>query len=102
MRHSSKRGGWIAKAYPEQHTSFSQTNLDLQEPLTEGNLECESLDSFFDDEFEEHDKLGLLLSCNTLGVESKVNNNFQLTVNHCYCSCTGHKARLGFRGNRHP
>lgn len=73
MRRSSKRG-WVAKAYPEQQSSSSQPNLDL-ELFTGSRLDSESLDSFFDDEFEDQnqgEKLGLLLCCNTLGVESKV------------------------------
>lgn len=68
MRNSSKRG-WVAKAYPSgSHNSSSQPNLDA-DFFTES---CESFDSFFDDEFEEQEKLGNLLSCNTLGVETKV------------------------------
>ena len=77
MRRSSKRG-WVAKAYPDQNSSFSQPNLEL-EPLTGSRLDSESLDSFFDDEFEDQNQgsnLGLFLSCNTLGVESKVSTFF--------------------------
>ena len=71
MRRSVKRG-WVAKAYPEQHSSTSQPNLEL-ERYPRSRLDCESLDSFFDDDFEDQDdQLGLLLNCNTLGVESKV------------------------------
>lgn len=61
--------GWIAKAYTNEPTS--QTDLDLFDDLSD----CESLDSFFDDDFDaqtSEQKLGNLLSCNTLGVDSKV------------------------------
>lgn len=61
MRRSSKHG-WVAKAYPQANSSSSQPDL----------LSSESLDSFFDDDFEEEEsveQLGTLLSCNTLGVE---------------------------------
>ena len=61
----------MAKAYPQAGSSHSQPDLlgsdiDL--------ISSGSLDSFFDDDFEEEneEKLGSLLSCNTLGVESKV------------------------------
>lgn len=73
MRHSSKHG-WVAKGYPDMHSSSSQPNLDSDLFGTE-NLDCESLDSFFDDDFEDQgtvERLGNLLSCNTLGVETKV------------------------------
>ncbi len=60
MRHSSKHG-WVAKAYPEY------SSIDSNSDLKSG-----SLDSFFDDEFEEEEKLVDMLSCNTLGVEKKV------------------------------
>jgi len=70
MRQSSKHG-WVAKAYSQAGSSHSQPDLlgsdvDL--------LSSGSMDSFFDDDFEEEteEKLGNLLSCNTLGVESKV------------------------------
>ena len=67
MRRTSERG-WVAKAYPKPP---SQTNLELVDDLSD----CDSLDSFFDDDFEtgqHQDKLQNLLSCNTLGVESRV------------------------------
>lgn len=70
MRHSSKHG-WVAKAYPEVHRSSSQTDI---EEFTD-DLNSNSFDSFFDDEFEEEgrvEKLGNLLACNTFGVEKKV------------------------------
>ena len=64
--------GWIAKAYKNEPTSgHSQTDIDLFDDLSD----CESLDSFFDDDFDaqtSEEKLGNLLSCNTLGVDSKV------------------------------
>ena len=70
MRRSSKHG-WVAKAYP-QGSSLSQTNLDVpQRSGADDNLRSESLDSFFDDDFEDEGKLGNLLACNTLGVEKK-------------------------------
>lgn len=98
MRRSSTRG-WVAKAYPEQQSSSSQPNLDL-EHFTSSQLESESLDSFFDDEYEEQDqdeKLGLLLSCNTLGVESKVSLDFNIFMLQGLLIVTGWEARLDFR-----
>ena len=64
----SSKHGWVAKAYPDSR----QKNWDIEEFPSSSNLESESLDSFFDDDFEEQEKLGNLLSCNTLGVETKV------------------------------
>ena len=67
MRRTAEKG-WVAKAYPKP---LSQTDLELMDDLSD----CDSLDSFFNDDFElgpEQDKLQNLLSCNTLGVESKV------------------------------
>lgn len=69
MRRSLKRG-WVAKAYPQG--SLSQTNLDRETGVPDDYLHSESLDSFFDDEFEDEENLGNLLACNTLGVEKKV------------------------------
>ena len=63
-----KEQGWVAKYYPNQ---TSQTSLDLDDDLSD----CDSLDSFFDEDFdsqEQNEKLERLLTCNTLGVESKV------------------------------
>lgn len=60
--------GWVAKHYPEQP---STSNLELEGDLSD----CESLDSFFNEDFDDQEhseKLGNLLTCNTLGVESKV------------------------------
>lgn len=60
----------MAKAYPDIRVS-SQLDLDLHDDLSD----VESLDSFFDDDFDteqKDEKLQNLLSCNTLGVESKV------------------------------
>ena len=74
MRRTSERG-WIAKAYPDAHRTTSQSELDITDDLSD----C---DSFFDDDFDtetQNDKLGLLLSCNTLGVESKVRGSCR----HC-------------------
>ena len=62
--------GWVAKHYPDNEPA-SQTNLNDFEDFSD----CESLDSFFDEEFDDREhseKLGDLLSCNTLGVESRV------------------------------
>ena len=65
-----KEHGWVAKHYPSDHpTSLTNLSDDLEDS------DCDSLDSFFDEEFddrEESDKLKDLLSCNTLGVGSKV------------------------------
>ncbi len=69
MRRTVERG-WVAKAYPDAHAS-SQLDLDLYDDLSD----VESLDSFFDDDFDteqQEEKIQNLLSCNTLGVESKV------------------------------
>ena len=63
--------GWVAKHYPESSPT-SQTDLNNE---LEDLSDCESLDSFFDDDFdtqENSEKLSNLLSCNTLGVESRV------------------------------
>ena len=68
MRRSSERG-WIAKAYPDAYRASSQLELEMMED------DLSDCDSFFDDDFDtetKDEKLGLLLSCNTLGVESKV------------------------------
>ena len=76
MRRSSERG-WIAKAYPDAFQATSQTELELMED------DISDCDSFFDDDFDmetKDEKLGMLLSCNTLGVESKVRpRGFQST-----------------------
>lgn len=66
--------GWVAKAYnvSEQMKVESQTEVNLFDDLSDG-----SLDSFFDDDFDlqtSEEKLGPLLSCNTLGVEAKVHS----------------------------
>ncbi len=70
----------MAKAYPDVKASSSQPNLDGD--FGSGFLDSESLDSFFDDEFEDNEeveKLGNLLSCNNLGVETKV-RGFRMEV----------------------
>lgn len=74
--------GWVAKAYNVNEPTgvLSQTELDLFEDLSD----CESLDSFFDDDFDvqtSEEKLGNLLSCNTLGVETKVCNFIKVMDN---------------------
>ena len=81
--------GWVAKHYPDNNPS-SHPNDDDFDDLSD----CESLDSFFNEEFdvrEESEKLGDLLSCNTLGVESKVSEiafwyiyKVNLSPNVCY------------------
>ena len=74
MRRSSERG-WIAKAYPDAYQATSQTELELVED------DISDCDSFFDDDFDietKDEKLGMLLSCNTLGVESKVSLIWEL------------------------
>ena len=63
--------GWVAKHYPD-HAPTSLTNLESE--LDELS-DCDSLDSFFDEDFDDRqhsEKLGNLLTCNTLGVEAKV------------------------------
>ena len=68
MRRTSERG-WIAKAYPD---AGYRTTSQLELEDTDDFSDC---DSFFDDDFDSEtkdEKLGVLLSCNTLGVESKV------------------------------
>lgn len=69
MRRTSERG-WIAKAYPDAgYRLGSQTEL---EEVIDDISDC---DSFFDDDFDTEtrdEKLGPLLSCNTLGIDSKV------------------------------
>ena len=67
MRRTSQRG-WVAKAYPDPP---SLTELDIEDDLSTSS----STDSFFDDDFDtchQEEKLQNLLTCNTLGVESKV------------------------------
>lgn len=69
MRRTSQRG-WVAKAYPDPP---SLTELDIEDDLSTSS----STDSFFDDDFDtchQEEKLQNLLTCNTLGVESKVFN----------------------------
>ena len=73
MRRTAERG-WIAKAYPDARGSSSQRDFEI---FDDDFSDMESLDSFFDDDFDmEHqdEKLQNLLSCNTLGVESKVSH----------------------------
>ena len=78
MRRSSERG-WIAKAYPDAgFGATSQCELDIMDDISD----C---DSFFDDDFDmetQDEKLGLLLSCNTLGVESKVRGRCRQKVEY--------------------
>ena len=60
------KNGWVAKG-----VDGSRVDLDDEDDEWDAN----SVDSFFDDDFEEHeteDALKDLLSCNTLGVDSKV------------------------------
>ena len=68
--------GWVAKAYPD---ILDEHDLDIQDDLSD----CDSLDSFFDDDFDteqQGEKLQNLLTCNTLKVESKVNDYNIITV----------------------
>lgn len=72
--------GWVAKAYnvSEQMRVESQSELNLFDDLSDDG----SLDSFFDDDFNvqtSEEKLGTLLSCNTLGVEAKVSKEFVIS-----------------------
>lgn len=96
MRHSSKHG-WVAKAYPDLQSSSSQPNL---EDFSTNKLESESLDSFFDDDFEVED-LGNLLACNTLGVEKKalpILNYYKTIIIDCnFFPPAGHEKGLGVR-----
>ena len=58
------------------------SKTDLEDDFSDGG----SLDSFFDDDFEEDtqdEALGKLLSCNTLGVEAKV----YITQPYCTFLC---------------
>lgn len=62
-----KEHGWVAKHYPTSQTNLSDDLDELSD--------CDSLDSFFNEDFDDRDdseKLGDLLSCNTLGVKSQV------------------------------
>ena len=72
MRRTIKKG-WVAKCIEDD---------DEDEISDEG-----SLDSFFDDDFDDNTQtqaLGQLLSCNTLGVESKVHKTYIPTYIHTY------------------
>ena len=62
--------GWIAKNVPE----VSYEGLEIEDYDDIGD-DTESVDSFFDDDFdteEQDEKLQRLLTCTTLGVASKV------------------------------
>ena len=72
MRRTIKKG-WVAKCIEDD---------DEDEISDDG-----SLDSFFDDDFDDNTQtqaLGQLLSCNTLGVESKVHKTYMHTYIHTY------------------
>lgn len=63
--------GWVAKHYPDSGSN-SHTNMDTE---LEDLSDCDSLDSFFEEEFDDRDhdeKLKNLLSCNTIAGDSKV------------------------------
>ena len=60
----------MAKHYPPPPAQSQE--VDILDDVSDND----SLDSFFDDDFDhtaQGDKLQNLLSCNTLGVETKVN-----------------------------
>lgn len=77
--------GWIAKNLPD----VSDEGLLQIEDYDDFYDDTESVDSFFDDDFdteEQDEKLQRLLTCTTLGVASKVHDtNGQL---HNSCSQT--------------
>ena len=63
--------GWIAKNVPE----MSYEGLEVEDYDDFYHDDTESVDSFFDDDFdteEQDEKLQRLLTCTTLGVASKV------------------------------
>ena len=66
MRKTQERG-WVAK-------NLSYDGLEIED-YDDNYSETQSLDSFFDDDFdteEQDEKLQRLLTCTTLGVSSKV------------------------------
>lgn len=74
MRRTVKKG-WTAKAVRGGGANASLIDLEEEDELVAHGSETESIDSFFDDDFDDQTKeqaLGKMLSCNTLGVESKV------------------------------
>jgi len=69
MRKTQDRG-WIAKNLSE----VSYDGLEIED-YDDNYSETQSLDSFFDDDFdteEQDEKLQRLLTCTTLGISSKV------------------------------
>lgn len=89
MRRTVKNG-WTARA-------IKGSLIDLEEGGDEGEgSDTGSLDSFFDDDFEDSSiELGKLLSCNTLGVESKV--DLYITYRVDILTATGSETRLEIR-----
>ena len=70
IRRTVKRG-WVAKSVNDPPPGSGVWDLEEEDDLSDTG----SLDSFFDDDFDQDTKeeaLGKFLSCNTLGVESKV------------------------------
>ena len=62
--------GWVAKNVPE--VAYEGIEIEDYDDIDD---DTESLDSFFDDDFdteEQDEKLQRLLTCTTLGVASKV------------------------------
>ena len=62
--------GWVAKNLPE----VSDEGLEIED-YDDCYSDTQSLDSFFDDDFdteEQDEKLQRLLTCTTLGIASKV------------------------------
>lgn len=69
--------GWVAKHYPDSGSN-SHTNMDTE---LEDLSDCDSLDSFFEEEFDDRDhneKLNNLLSCNTIAGDSKVYTQYNI------------------------
>lgn len=69
MRKTQEKG-WIAKNVPE--VSYEGLEIEDYDDMYD---DTQSVDSFFDDDFdteEQDEKLQRLLTCTTLGVASKV------------------------------
>jgi len=95
MRRTTERG-WVAKAYPDPP---SLTELDIFDDLSTTS----SLDSFFDDDFDtcqQDEKLQNLLTCNTLGVESKVRVCIGMLKILCWSEPVGITLLQGFSNHK--